>query len=275
MKSILVHVDASPRSAVRLELALALAQAHSAELTAFYGVMPAMLAMPWAAEPVNPSFGSLADETDRRQHERARAAFERLGGADKARWVAAAEQDGGRLPWHLARRALTSDLLVLGQYDADDREAGALPPDLVPAAIVDSGKPTLVVPSAGDFDAAPRSVLLAWKPTREAARAAAATLPWLTRAREIHIAAGEEAGEPVSFDDIAHWMQLHGVAGKIERHGLGDINPGEALLSLAADVDAGLLAMGCYGHSRAREWVLGGVTRTILRSMTVPTLMAH
>ena len=53
-------------------------------------------------------------------------------------------------------------------------------------------------------------------------------------------------------------MQLHGVAGKIERHGLGDIDPGESLLSLAADVDAGLLAIGCYGHSRAREWVLGG-----------------
>ena len=54
-----------------------------------------------------------------------------------------------------------------------------------------------------------------------------------------------------------------------------DITIGEALLSLAADVSAGLLAMGCYGNSRAREWVLGGVTRTILRSMTVPTLMVH
>ena len=70
-------------------------------------------------------------------------------------------------------------------------------------------------------------------------------------------------------------MRLNGVAGTIERHGLPDIDIGEGLLSLAADVDAGLLAMGCYGHGRAREWVLGGATRAILRAMTVPTLMVH
>jgi nucleotide-binding universal stress UspA family protein len=50
---------------------------------------------------------------------------------------------------------------------------------------------------------------------------------------------------------------------------------GDALLSLAADTSADLLVMGCYGHTRAREWVLGGATRTVLKSMTLPVLMAH
>jgi nucleotide-binding universal stress UspA family protein len=217
------------------------------------------------------------DEVDRRHRESARDLVARIAGAEKLRWIEADDSDAARLPWNLARRALTSDLLVLGQFDPSDRDAGAVPPDLVTTAIVDSGKPALVVPCAGTFDAAPTSVLLAWKPTSEAARAAVAALPWLTKAREVHIAASEEPGEPMQLDQVEHWLRLNGVAGAVERHSLSnmEIGVGEALLSLATDVGAGLLAMGCYGHSRAREWVVGGVTRTVLRSMTVPTLMVH
>ena len=279
MKSILVHIDASPRAAERVKLALSLARRHGAELAAYYGVLPAMVSMPWAAaETLDANVGKLIDETDRRRRERAHALVERLAGDVPVRWIDGDEQGGGRMPWHLARTALTSDLLVLGQFDADDREAGAVPPDLVTTATVDAGKPTLVVPCAGAFDAAPASILIAWKPTRESARAAAAALPWLKAAREVHVAVGDEDGAPPSVGPLEHWLRLHGVGGTIERHGMPanvDITIGEALLSLAADVSAGLLAMGCYGNSRAREWVLGGVTRTILRSMTVPTLMAH
>lgn len=279
MKSILVHVDASPRSAERVKLALSLARRHGAELTAYYGVLPAMVSMPWAAaETLDANVGKLIDEGDRRQRDRARAEVMRLANDATVRWVDGDEAGGRRMPLHLARMALLTDLLVLGQFDPGDRDAGAVPPDLVSTAVVDGGKPTLVVPSAGTFDASPGSVLIAWKSTRESARATAAALPWLEAAREIHVALGNEDDQPASMHALEHWLRLHGVGGSIEGHGMparGDIEVGEALLSLAADVSAGLLAMGCYGHSRAREWVLGGVTRTILRSMTVPTLLAH
>lgn len=74
----------------------------------------------------------------------------------------------------------------------------------------------------------------------------------------------------------ASWLRSHEVEAPLERHApLGGEAPGERLLSLAADTNADLLVMGCYGHSRARELVLGGASRTVLRAMTLPVLMAH
>jgi nucleotide-binding universal stress UspA family protein len=74
---------------------------------------------------------------------------------------------------------------------------------------------------------------------------------------------------------LERWLRRSGVKAPIHIHGLAGTGIGEALLSLATDTDADLLVMGCYGHSRARELVLGGVTRTVLREMTLPVLMAH
>ena len=82
---------------------------------------------------------------------------------------------------------------------------------------------------------------------------------------------------PAGRLDLAGYLRLHGVEPKVQYHGAASVEGGvgESLLSLAADVQADLLVMGCYGHSRARELVLGGASRTILRSMTLPVLMAH
>jgi nucleotide-binding universal stress UspA family protein len=75
--------------------------------------------------------------------------------------------------------------------------------------------------------------------------------------------------------DIAHYLQLHGNVPALHRLRASPSEAGDALLSLATDVDADLLVMGCYGHSRARELVLGGASRTVLQTMTLPVLMAH
>lgn len=274
MKSILVHLDASSRSAERLTLAAVLARRHQGELTACYGVLSTLLATPWAAEITDGTLMAMLSEIDQTMRSRAREQFDRLVGDSGARW---SEPGNELLLRYLVRQALTSDLLVLGQPDGSDASTGAVPAELVPMVIVDSGRPALVVPYAGTFEAMPDSVLLAWKPTREAARAVTAALPWLTRAREVHIAQAPEGGDeqlPASAA-LEHWLQLHGVGGDMRCHRLPAAEVGGALLSLAADTGAGLLAMGCYGHSRAREWVLGGVTRSILHTMTVPILMAH
>jgi nucleotide-binding universal stress UspA family protein len=186
--------------------------------------------------------------------------------------------DGGSAPYRtLLQRAPYADLIVLGQADRQDALTGALPPDLVPSSITDTGKPTLIVPFAGSFEGAPSRVLIAWKPTREAARAVAAALPWLRGATSVHVAARPEGdeGDADHADALTHWLQLQGVAAPVQTHGLGPGDVGEALLSLSADTSADLLVMGCYGHSRTREWVLGGATRSVLSSMTLPVLMAH
>ena len=272
MKSIVVHVDASPRSAERLGYALRLARRHDAELTALYGVIPSMMVRPGFAADGMAAVASLMEELDRSLHRQARETFERIAAQGPMKW---AEADGEILQASLQRHALVSDLLVLGQFDRTDRRTGALPSDLVPSLIIESGRPALVVPHSGAFDEDVPCILLAWKRTRESARAATAALPWLRRAPRIVVAHQPEDEADDDCDALVHWMRLHGVNGPVEPQRLVGIDAGNGLLSLADDLSAGLLVMGCYGHGRAREWAFGGATRTVLESMTLPVLMAH
>jgi nucleotide-binding universal stress UspA family protein len=274
MKSILVHLDASPRSAVRLAYAQELARAHGSELTAVYAVMPALLTTPWVGGEAMAGAASLLADVDKLQRERALGIFQQAVAKGPLAWVDASDE---MLMGALLRVALYSDLLVLGQSDPADPLTGSVPPDLVPALAADSGKPALVFPSAGSYPVIGRRPLLAWKPTREAARAAVAALPWLRQAERVHLAcqAGPEESAQTHTAPLQHWLRLQGVKAGFELHSVGPGDAGEALLSLAADAGADLLVMGCFGHSRAREWVLGGASRTVLRSMTLPVLMAH
>ena len=122
-----------------------------------------------------------------------------------------------------------------------------------------------------------QTVLIAWKDSAASARAVTAALPVLRLAKSVHVAAWDESGSPGDGEPlpIERFLQRHGVHAKVHRGGRPSGEVGELLLSLAADVQADLLVMGCYGHSRAREWLLGGVTRTIFQSMTLPVLMSH
>ena len=271
IKRILVHLDASPRSATRLALALAQSQMQPSEVVAQYGVLPAMLALPWVTSEGMACAASALADVDDDQRRRARAVFDQAGPTPGLVWA-----DGGATPYGaLLQQAYTSDLLVLGQADATDASTGTLPPDLVPALLTDSGRPALVVPAAGSFATLEGPVLLAWKPAREATRALVAALPWLRRAPRVHLAMPVGSDREITPAALCHWLLLHGVHAPVRHHLLANADVGDALLSLATDVDAAVLVMGCYGHSRTREWVLGGTTRTVLRTMTLPVLMVH
>ncbi|MBK1715944.1 universal stress protein [Rubrivivax gelatinosus] len=275
MKSILVHLDASPRSAQRLALAHRLARQHGAGLTAVFAVLPAMVAVPFSAAEGAYAATSLLEESEHQLRARARAMFEREAVAGTPmQWL---EVRNDMLETVMVEHALFADLLVLGQHDPDDTEAGSVPRGLVASLVHDSGKPALVLP-AQDAPVTPgRRVLIAWKPTREAARAVSAARPWLLAAEQIDIACtlARRDDERTGTGALERWLRRSGVSAPIRSHGLAGTGVGEALLSMAADTDADLLVMGCYGHSRARELVLGGVTRTVLRAMTLPVLMAH
>jgi nucleotide-binding universal stress UspA family protein len=280
VRSILCHLDASPKSAARLRHARELARLRGATVRALYAVTPALLAFPVGGYEGLGGALPLFESLDREQVECARAAFEREAAIDGPPLV---WSDAGRLAPTLALHAasLCHDLLVLGQEDADDAARGVVPFDLVQSIVIHSGRPALVVPRVGGpFTPMPQRVLLAWKPTREAARAASEALPWLAEARQIDLVCAP-VGNDVPWPgapEVERWLRAHGVAAPLRHHLLGDEvggDAGERLLSLAADVSADLLVMGCFGHSRAREWVLGGASRTILRSMTLPVLMAH
>jgi nucleotide-binding universal stress UspA family protein len=269
IRSILVHIDAGPHGRARLELAAALARAHGADVSALYAVTPVYVEMAFdSVMGVPPK--ALLDIDESRQS----AARELVATVSAA--------SGVPIEWREARdgpeqatiaHALCADLLVLGQHDRANRHTGVLP-DFAPWVVTGSGKPAIVVPYIGARAAPFGSALVAWKTTREAGRALGAAIPLLRGARSVNLAIAPDTTTSQK-ELLQGFLRKHGVQSTVHVLAGGESNPGEAILSLASDVGADLIVMGCYGHSRAREFVLGGATRTLLESMTVPVLMAH
>ena len=140
--------------------------------------------------------------------------------------------------------------------------------------------PVLVVPYAGRYETVGRRVLIGWSATREAARAVSDAMPLLAAAEIVTVLTidareGTDAHGELPGADISLHLARHGVKAEIERTVSAGIPAGDVLLSRAADLGADLLVIGAYGHSRVRELLLGGVTRSILQSMTLPVLMSH
>jgi nucleotide-binding universal stress UspA family protein len=140
------------------------------------------------------------------------------------------------------------------------------------------GRPVVALPYAGHVGTFAENVLIAWDGSREAARAVADALPLLRRARfvtvtVVHRMHGTVAPEGI---DVAAFLQRHGIHASFSTvPRVAGISTGETLLNRLSDLHADLLVMGAYGHPRVQERVLGGVTRTMLETMTVPVLMSH
>jgi nucleotide-binding universal stress UspA family protein len=173
---------------------------------------------------------------------------------------------------HLARRF---DLVMVGQPQPEGSAAQDL---IVEAGMFESGRPLIVVPYIQKGGLALDRVMVCWDGGRAAARAIGDAMPFLTRAKQVEvvIVAGERGKrDELPGVDLGQHLARHGIKVTVNRIPAGDIDPANAIISYASDSGADFLVMGGYGHSRLREFILGGVTRTMLESMTVPTLMAH
>jgi len=274
---LLVHMDASPQAVQRLDVARRMGQAQAAAaVTALYAVTPSFVELPFAPE-IGPGIAASLRDIDDELRSRARKAFEQSLATPgvQAAW---AEIRDDPVMGAFVQQAFYADLLVLGQHDPSSQPSSGVPLDFVEGVISASGKPALVLPYAGDPPKViGETVVIAWKPTREAARAVSAAMPLLQRARRIAILswAGEHEKIEGQRLDLNGFLELHGVKATWHEQGEEPHELGELLLSRAFEFEADLLVMGCYGHSRAREWVLGGTSRTVLQSMTLPVLMAH
>jgi nucleotide-binding universal stress UspA family protein len=138
-----------------------------------------------------------------------------------------------------------------------------------------SGRPVLAVP-AGIGALGERDIVIAWKSTREARRAVSDAMPLITRARNVHIVHVGEGNEPANdaVEDVRALLARHDVfanAKNLEHDG----SAGEMLLAAARRTGADLIVAGGYGHTRLREWILGGVTQSILERSHIPCLMSH
>jgi len=173
---------------------------------------------------------------------------------------------------NIARRF---DLAIMGQPEP---HKPALERLIVEAALFDSGRPALVVPYIQRTGLKLDRVMVGWDGSRSAARAVADAMPLLVRAKvtEVVMVASEPAkSEEMPGADIARHLARHGAKVEVKSIVTAETGVDSTILSHAADTSADFLVMGGYGHSRLREFILGGVTRGILSSMTLPILMSH
>ena len=278
-KDILVHVDDLQPSAARLRAAINLAKTLDARLTGLY--VKATPYYPPSAEVHISSqvLGEQAEKLDRAA-ERAEESFAAATGSNglKVEWRTVE----GDLSDVLSVQARYHDLTVVGQGNLGDNVffADREMPDRL---ILTSGRPVLVIPYVGDYETIGRNVMIAWDAGPPATRAVHDALPLLKAAKKVSVMVINPkkgayrqikgtGGLPGA--DIAAHLAHHGVNAEAD-HVTSDMNPGDILLSQAADKSIDLMVMGAYGHWRWRELVLGGVTVHMLSHMTVPMLMSH
>ncbi len=277
IKNILLHLDASPRSALRLDVARQLARQHEAAVTGLFAVTSNFVEMPFAVAE-SAEAGAMVLKLDAERRERAQALFKRVAQAEGPT-VSWSELGTEPVIWGFTQQALYADLLVLGQHEPGSKTARDVPADFIESVLIGSGKPALIVPYTGEVQTVGENILVAWSRSRESARAINAALPLLQKAQQVHVVTwSDETRAPEAASErreIEQYLASHGVKATLHWYGDGVGNPGDRLLSLTADLGNDLMVMGCYGHSRARELVLGGATRTVLKSMTLPVLMAH
>jgi len=277
-RTLVVHLDSGSRCAARIELAASLAKAHGSHLVGVVGTgVPDVILTLNSAVPDSFDLVSLSAGYLRSRAEAAAAAFEA-----QARSLGVASFESRVLEEEavdaIVGQGRTSDLVVLGQADKAEPVEGVAR-DCPQQVLMNVGTPVLIVPFAGSFAAAGRTVLVPWKDTRETARAVRDALPLLRGAErvtllEIDEGAGETSGATASLREACRWLERHGIAAQARSEPSG-VDVGDAILSRACDLSADLVVMGAYGHSRAREWILGGATRHLLGHMTVPTLMSR
>ena len=149
---------------------------------------------------------------------------------------------------------------------------------IVEGALFESGRPVIVVPYIQTAPFNLDRIMICWDGRRAAVRAVADTMPLLAlagRTEVVIVADVAEKDDELDGIDIVQHLARRGVDVKVNRIIREDMEVADVLLSYAADNGADLIVMGGYGHSRLREFILGGVTRSMLSSMTVPVLMSH
>jgi nucleotide-binding universal stress UspA family protein len=276
LKDIVVHVDSTVASDIRLKVALSLAARFEAQLTGLH-VIPDPEVPPYFKPSVVEKIAGIYEEHAREAAKVASLHFNR------------ATQDSGiAVIWRcvegniarlLAEHARFADLLILGQADTENppnMRAFPLPHDVV----MNAGTPVLAIPVQTAVREVGRRVLLAWDGSREATRAFRDAMPLLLAADQIFLIAIDPSHQGhVRIGALVPYMVEH-----LARHNIhvevatvrsGAENTIDLLLSHASQIGADLIVMGAFGHLRLKEFIIGGTTYDLLNRTTISVLMSH
>jgi nucleotide-binding universal stress UspA family protein len=276
-RNILVHLDSLPSCQHRISAALDLAEKFDARLTGL--ATTGLLSLPYGLGMDTP--GQVIVELQEHLEKLARTASAKFSAMAAKRGFERAEariSSGGEIS-DIALHARYADLVVIGQPNPAEHTVDgthAAPADVV----LTCPRPVLTVPYIGMPKTLANHALIAWNGSREACRAVTDALPLLQKAGRVTVMAvnpviDEYSHGPLPGADLAAYLAHHGVNVDVRADPGAVVDVADELLSRIADLNVDLLVMGAYGHSRASEWVFGGVTRSILQSMTVPVLLSH
>ena len=277
IKDIVLHLSTRASHTGTLDYAVSVARAFEAHLAgiafALDPIVPPAMGVGDAVPPawIDEQRGQATAAADA-----AIAAFEEAARRDailaESRRLDASLSGAARLFGEIARRF---DLAIVRQAEPD---TGPLEELIVEAALFEAGRPVLVVPYVHRAALRLDRVMVCWDGSRSAARALGDAMPLLTRARAVEVVSvlGDRGkADEIPGADIGEHLARHDLKVEVNRIPAIDGDVMDAILSHAADAGTDLLVMGGYGHSRLREFVLGGVTRGILKTMTVPSIMSH
>jgi nucleotide-binding universal stress UspA family protein len=275
-REIVVFIGGHSEASGILEFAGALARDYGARLISVF-VQP---------EPaVTPAETFARGKGIREVTEVHRSALEKIEAGYRGVFEKIVRRHGLRSEWRslqhfsseVAVHAYYADLVVIARPDSMSSKAG--PPGLAESLVLSSGRPIILFPRHGTVSQV-RRILVGWNTTRESIRAVADALPLLVRAEAVEVLvaddgrnSGGHGQEPGA--DIARHLARHGAHVEVQRLSLGAQDVGHLLLSQAATFRADLMVMGAYGHSQVREWMFGGVTRTVLYEADLPVLMSR
>lgn len=277
-KTVLVHCDLSRHAPARIELAAAICAEQGSHLigAAMTGISRAVFPNGYNVPP-STLLASYCEPL-RQAADRALAQFTHLarrrGVSHESRLVSDGVADG------LVLLARFADLVVISQDDPDESLGYLPPPARMPDYVAyNAARPVLVVPRQETAAACPRRILLCWNGSREASTAMAAAVPLLQRATHVGLAVftrtfPADCSSEQELTDAQAFLQRHAVHAEAVLRDPG-ADTGRAILALAAEQGCDLVVMGCFGHTRFHELMLGGASRTLLQDAALPLLMAR
>jgi nucleotide-binding universal stress UspA family protein len=278
IKDILVHLEGTDQDEVRLRYADNLAVGFEAYLIGFYANLIPQIMLAGDGGMLGVDMAMEVEDEAREHGRQALARIEKLMDHLSSRHLLKHHDIHTEIAGQsLASEARLADLFIATRPYGHDREG--MTASLIESVLFDSGRPCLFVPPNGRPHSSYETIILAWKDSRQASRAVASAMPFLHRARNIIVTIVDDG----KAESARYAERGAGIMEHLRRHELPvelkivarKERVSHTLLSQAASTGAELLVMGGYGHSRLREWVLGGTTRAVLSEAEIPVLVGH
>ena len=277
-RNIMVYLDQGKSNQARVDSALAIASTHGAALT---GVVLIAQPSPAILQRLGISNAPAIHEKSRADAQESIDQFhQRAAAAGVEADVLKLECLEGDASAKLSRVARVYDLSILRQANPD-RDNASFVAGLAEEVMFSSGRPVLYMPYIGAHEIPFKRGLIAWDGSRSSARAVHDALPLLENMDQVTILVIDSNTMEPSSDGImpgeglSRHLHRHGISSEIQRLMRGDSSTSTLVLNELANTGADLLVMGGYGTPKLREIILGGVTRTVLETMTVPVFMSH